>query len=170
MKYKIFTYPVPPPETPEDLNGFLSSRRVVSVQSHIVVKNQIPYLIFIVEYIEITPEESVLWRKYKISAISARHTETTKPQALKIETDSKTLAYTGDGELTEALIDFSAEADLLIAECYYFDKPIKWHLNYPDIKNLKPKKIVLTHMHENMLAHKDEIPETCAYDGLEIKI
>jgi ribonuclease BN (tRNA processing enzyme) len=125
---------------------------------------------FIVEYIEITPEESVLWRKYKISAISARHTETTKPQALKIETDSKTLAYTGDGELTEALIDFSAEADLLIAECYYFDKPIKWHLNYPDIKNLKPKKIVLTHMHENMLAHKDEIPETCAYDGLEIKI
>jgi superfamily II DNA helicase RecQ len=52
MKYKIFTYPVPPPETPEDLNGFLSSRRVVSVQSHIVVKNQIPYLIFIVEYID----------------------------------------------------------------------------------------------------------------------
>ena len=52
MKYKIFTYPVPPPEEPEDLNGFLSSSRVVSVQSHIVVKKEIPYLIFIVEYLD----------------------------------------------------------------------------------------------------------------------
>ena len=52
MKYKIFTYPVPPPEEPEHLNGFLSSTRVVSVQSHIVVKKEIPYLIFIVEYLD----------------------------------------------------------------------------------------------------------------------
>ncbi|MBT6338959.1 MAG: HRDC domain-containing protein [Desulfobacula sp.] len=52
MKYKIFTYSVPPPEEPEDLNGFLSSSRVVSVQSHIVVKKEIPYLIFIVEYLD----------------------------------------------------------------------------------------------------------------------
>ena len=52
MRYKIFTYPVPPPESPEDLNGFLSSTRVVSVQSHFVVKKEIPYLIFIVEYLD----------------------------------------------------------------------------------------------------------------------
>jgi len=125
---------------------------------------------FTVKYIEITPKESVKWGKYKISAIDAKHTVTTKPLALKIETDRKTLAYTGDGELTEALIDFTAEVDLLIAECYYFDKPVKWHLNYPDIKYLRAKKIVLTHMHETMLAHKDEVPETCAYDGMEIRI
>ena len=125
---------------------------------------------FTVKYIEITPKESVYWGKYKISAIDAKHTVTTKPLALKIETGSKTLAYTGDGELTETLIDFTADADLLIAECYYFDKPVKWHLNYPDIKNLKAKKIVLTHMHENMLAHKEKVPEICAYDGFEIKI
>ncbi len=125
---------------------------------------------FTVKYIEITPNESVYWRKYKISAIDAKHTVTTNPLALKIETESKTLAYTGDGELTEALIDFTADAELLIAECYYFDKPVKWHLNYPDIKHLRAKKIVLTHMHETMLAHKDEVPETCAYDGMEIKV
>ena len=125
---------------------------------------------FTVKYIEITPKESVYWKEYKISAIDAKHTATTKPLALKIETDSKTLAYTGDGELTDPLIDFTADADLLIAECYYFDKPVKWHLNYPDIKHLRAKKIVLTHMHETMLAHKDEVPETCAYDGMEIRI
>jgi len=125
---------------------------------------------FTVKYIEITPKEPVYWGKYKISAIAARHTVTTKPLAIKIETGRKTLAYTGDGELTETLIDFTTDTDLLIAECYYFDKPVKWHLNYPDIKHLRAKKIVLTHMHENMLAHKDDVPETCAYDGMVISI
>ena len=52
MKYKIFTYPVPPPEEPEDLNGFLSSSRVLSVQSHMVTKDRMPYLVFIVEYLD----------------------------------------------------------------------------------------------------------------------
>lgn len=125
---------------------------------------------FTVDYLEINPKEPIQLGKYKISAIDARHTATTKPLALKIETGRKTLAYTGDGELTEALIDFTAEADLVIAECYFFDKPVKWHLNYPDIQHLKAKKTVLTHMHETMLAHKDEVPETCAYDGMEIRI
>ena len=95
---------------------------------------------FTVKYIEITPKESVQWGKYKINAIDAKHTVTTKPLALKIGTESKTLTYTGDGELTEALIDFTADADLIIAECYYFDKPVKWHLNYPDINHLKANK------------------------------
>ena len=51
MKYKTFTYPIPPPEEPEELNGFLSSTRILSVQSYIVTKDQTPYLIFIVEYV-----------------------------------------------------------------------------------------------------------------------
>jgi ribonuclease BN (tRNA processing enzyme) len=125
---------------------------------------------FKVEYLEINPEKTIPINKLKISAIDARHTATTKPLALKIITDRKTITYTGDGELTNALIDFTAEADLLITECYYFDKPVKWHLNYPEVQHLKAKKIILTHMHENMLIHKDEVPETCAYDGMVINI
>ncbi len=125
---------------------------------------------FDVEYVEINPVNPVQFGEYKITAVDARHTASTKPLALKVETGEQTLAYTGDGELTEKLIDFAEGADLLIAECYYYDKAVKWHLNYPDIRLLKAKKVVLTHMHENMLAHKDEVPETCAYDGMEIII
>jgi len=123
---------------------------------------------FPVNYVEIHPEKPVRFGAYIISAIEARHTITTKPLALKIETDHWTLAYTGDGELTENLIDFTAEADLLISECYYFDKDIKWHLNYPDVQSLRAKKTVLTHMHENMLSHQDEVSEICAFDGMKI--
>ncbi len=52
MKYKTFTYPVPPPEELKTLNGFLSSNRTLSVQSHIITKDRTPYLIFIVEYLD----------------------------------------------------------------------------------------------------------------------
>lgn len=52
MNYKIFTYPIPAPENPEDLNGFLSSAKVTSVQSHMVCKQDIPFLVFVVEYLE----------------------------------------------------------------------------------------------------------------------
>ncbi|MDA3937907.1 MAG: hypothetical protein PF693_01180 [Spirochaetia bacterium] len=125
---------------------------------------------FAVKYLELNSKESVWIDIYKITAIDARHTVTTKPLALKIETDKKTIAYTGDGELTEDLINFTDKVDLLIAECYYFDKAVKWHLNYPDIQHLRAGKIILTHMHENMLAHKDEVPEVCANDGMVVSL
>jgi ribonuclease BN (tRNA processing enzyme) len=125
---------------------------------------------FNLNYIEIKPENSVQFGKYKISAVNARHTESTKPLAVKIETPEKSLAYTGDGELTDALIGFTAGVDLLIAECYYFDKAVKWHLNYPDIKYLKAGKIILTHMHENMLAHRADVPEICADDNMAVNL
>jgi len=124
--------------------------------------------VFPVEYIEIDTDVPVRFRNLLISAVEAKHTESTNPLALKIETGNKRIVYTGDGELTDRLVELSSGADLLIAECYFYDKPVRWHLNYPDIKHLKAEKTVLTHMHENMLRHKDEVPETCAYDGLKI--
>jgi superfamily II DNA helicase RecQ len=52
MKYKLFTYPVPPPEEPEELNGFLASHRILCVQSHLVDRDRSPCLVFIVEYLD----------------------------------------------------------------------------------------------------------------------
>lgn len=58
MIYKIFTYPIPAPENPEDLNGFLSSAKVTSVQSHMVCKQEIPFLVFVVEYLETATKDA----------------------------------------------------------------------------------------------------------------
>ena len=64
-------------------------------------------------------------------------------------------------------------ADLLIAECYFHDKPVKWHLNYPDIvahaKGVGARRVILTHMSREMLAHAGAVPE-CAYDGLVVTV
>ncbi|NWH06905.1 hypothetical protein [Desulfobacter latus] len=65
MNYKIFTYPVPAPENPDDLNGFLSATKVTSVQSHMVCKQDIPFLVF--DDILIFGDKSKLFRLWRIS-------------------------------------------------------------------------------------------------------
>ena len=52
MKYRVFTYPVPCDEAVTELNGFLSSHRILRVRDEIVMKGSDPYLLFVVEYLD----------------------------------------------------------------------------------------------------------------------
>ena len=124
---------------------------------------------FDLAYTEISPDTAATLSDPTITAIDARHTSQTNPLALRIDFGGKTMAFTGDGELTQKLIDFVAGVDLLVAECYFYSKSVKWHMNYPDISKLSAGNIVLTHMSEDMLAHVDDVPETCAFDGCVIE-
>jgi ribonuclease BN (tRNA processing enzyme) len=104
----------------------------------------------------------------------ARHTAETNPTALRVEVGGKIVAYTGDTEWTEAVARVARGADLFIAECYFYDKPVKWHLNYPTVAAQRDrfgaKRVILTHMSKEMLAHADAVPEECAHDGLVVTL
>ena len=104
----------------------------------------------------------------------ARHTAETNPTALRVEVGGKVIAYTGDTEWTDDVARVARGADLFIAECYFYDKPVKWHLNYPVIAAQRPtlgaKRVILTHMSREMLAHAGEVSEECAHDGLVVTL
>ncbi len=104
----------------------------------------------------------------------ARHTAETNPTALRVEVGGMVIAYTGDTEWTEDVAKIARGADLFIAECYFYDKPVKWHLNYPAIAahwgDLGARRVILTHMSREMLARAGEIPEECAHDGLVVTL
>ena len=125
---------------------------------------------FELRYKETAPGTSLEVADLVVDNIEARHTRETNPLALRVTSGGKRIAYTGDGELTEELVRLVDGVDLLIAESYFFDKAVPWHLNYPDVHRLAAKRIVLTHMHSNMLDHADTVPEECAYDGYTISI
>lgn len=125
---------------------------------------------FDLEFREIAPGDEIPVDDATLRAAAARHTRETHPLAYRLQIGGRSIAYTGDGELTEDLQRLVAGADLLIAECYFYDKPVKWHLNYPDIAALDARRVVLTHMHASMLAHADEVPEECAYDGYVVRV
>jgi ribonuclease BN (tRNA processing enzyme) len=84
------------------------------------------------------------------------------------------VAYTGDTEWTDDVARAARDVDLLVAESYFFDKPVKWHLNYPDIRahasRIGARRLILTHMSKEMLAHAASVPEECAQDGLVVTV
>ena len=110
-----------------------------------------------------------------VTARSVRHTWQTNPTALRAEIGGKGICYTGDGEFGEEMALAARRAPI----CWWrsatsTEKPVRWHLNYPDVvahrEDFEAKRIILTHMSREMLAHADEVPEECAYDGMVVEI
>lgn len=129
---------------------------------------------FPLEYIELEVGKANNVMDLVVTPQRARHTAQTNPTALRIEVDGKVVSYTGDGEFSEEMAQIGKDADLLILESYMYDKPVRSHLNYYTVEEKKEefgaKRIMLTHMHAQMLARKDDVPEETAYDGLVVEI
>jgi ribonuclease BN (tRNA processing enzyme) len=110
----------------------------------------------------------------RVTTYPAVHTQETNPTSIRVEIAGKVIAYTGDSEWTEHMPALAEGADVFIAECYFFKKPVRFHLNYPDIAKhkaeIRAKRVVLTHLGREMLANLDSVPEECARDGLVIQI
>ena len=93
---------------------------------------------------------------------------------LRVEVAGTVIGYTGDTAWTDALVDVAAGADLFIAESYFWDKAVPYHLRHADLLAhrdvLTSDRVVLTHMSADMLAHADEAAFPLAHDGLTIDL
>jgi ribonuclease BN (tRNA processing enzyme) len=88
---------------------------------------------------------------------------------LRVDLAGKAIAYTGDTAWTDVLIELAADSDLFIAESYYWDKAVPYHLRHADLVAhrdlLASRHIILTHMSADMLAHADDAVFDLASDG-----
>jgi len=129
---------------------------------------------FTLEVAELDPGET--WRRgqVRVTPFEVVHPSGDQALALRISCQERTIAYTGDTEWTGSLIPASKGADLLIAESYFYEKPIKYHLNYSTVRDrlqeLKPKRTILTHFSQDMLDHLDSVDLECAWDGMTVSI
>jgi ribonuclease BN (tRNA processing enzyme) len=94
--------------------------------------------------------------------------------ALRFACDGKVLAYTGDTAWTENLVQLGRDADLLIAETLFFDRQVKYHLDYRTLKanlgRIGAKRVILTHMGPQMLERIAQVEEERADDGKLVEI
>ncbi|WP_439613746.1 MBL fold metallo-hydrolase [Reyranella sp.] len=92
--------------------------------------------------------------------------------ALRIETEGKVLTYSGDTEWVEELIPAARNADLFICEAYFFDKVMKYHIDYTTLVNHLPqigaRRTIVTHMSAELLGRSSEIALEAAHDGLVV--
>jgi ribonuclease BN (tRNA processing enzyme) len=94
--------------------------------------------------------------------------------AYRVEAEGRVIAYSADTEWTEALIPLARDADLFIAEAYYYEKVVKNHLSLKTLEahlpEIKPKRLILTHMSDDMLGRLDTLDYTTASDGMIVEL
>jgi ribonuclease BN (tRNA processing enzyme) len=90
--------------------------------------------------------------------------------------EEKIVAYTGDTAWGEHMYNLARDTDVLVTECSYYEPGPEFvkHLSYQEIfahhEQLKTKRLVLTHMGEEMLARASEAAFDTAFDGLVIDL
>jgi ribonuclease BN (tRNA processing enzyme) len=125
---------------------------------------------FEVRFIELKPRTPTRVDGIRVTAFPAAHFSGAPSYSLRVEVEQKVFVYSGDSQWTDTLIEASADADLFVCESHVFDKEVALHNNYRTImKNhsrLSCKKIILTHMSEDMLSRAGQVELPMAEDGL----
>ncbi len=104
-----------------------------------------------------------------VTPFAVAHASGAPSYALRVEYGGKIITYSGDTEWTDNLIDAARDADLFICEAYFFDKKIKYHLDYQTLREQRQRlvcrRLILTHMSQDMLGRLNEVECEYAEDG-----
>jgi ribonuclease BN (tRNA processing enzyme) len=129
---------------------------------------------FDVHVTELSPQSASTASGIAVSAWEADHPSGATALILRLDMAGRTIAYTGDTAWTDAIAGAAADADLLIAEAYYWEKSVPFHLRHADLvahrDRLTARRVVLTHMSADMLGHVAESRFETAHDGLVISL
>src|SRR3977135_324665 len=106
---------------------------------------------FDLSVVALKPGETQAFGAVKVTPYPVVHGESGGPfLAYRVEAEGRVIAYSADTEWTETLIPAAHEADLFIAEAYYYDKVVKNHLSLKTLETnlaeINPKRLILTHM------------------------
>ncbi len=125
---------------------------------------------FSLSFIEIHPDSIEELGPFSTAVFPVAHFSGALAYAIRMEVEGRTIVYSGDTEWTESLVEASSNADLFICEAYYFDKTMKYHLDYQSLlahrEQLTCKRIILTHMSRDMLSQIEKVAIETAHDGM----
>jgi ribonuclease BN (tRNA processing enzyme) len=129
---------------------------------------------FKVEYKELTPDVPFPFKGCSIFPFSVPHTENEISLALRVEVDGRKVLYSGDSGWTEAFIHHTQGVDLFICECCFYETRVEYHLDYPRIAENRARfgcrRMILTHIGQEVLARLPEVREEVAQDGLVVEV
>ncbi len=127
---------------------------------------------FSVDYRELAEGETAAIGELTVLPARAIHGSGAPSYALRIGCAGRTIGYSGDSEWTEGLKTVADGADLFVCESYYFEKAMKNHLSYRTLMahrtELGCRRLILTHMGEDLLARLGEVELETAADGMEV--
>jgi ribonuclease BN (tRNA processing enzyme) len=129
---------------------------------------------FELNFREMSPGRSLRIGKSVVDPFRVPHQEREISLGLRVTLEGKRILYSGDTGWTEDLVDWSEGTDLFICECSFFETRLTSHLDYPRIAENRhrfgTRRLVLTHLGQEVLDHRHEIELELAHDGMVVEI
>jgi ribonuclease BN (tRNA processing enzyme) len=129
---------------------------------------------FETRFVELADRVAVEVGPVHVIGFEVSHASGAPPFALRIAGEGKVVTYSGDTEWTESLVDAARGADLFIAEALFYDRRVKYHLDLATLlehrARLECRRLILTHMGEDMLGRLDGLAIEAAEDGKQLLV
>ena len=130
---------------------------------------------FDLSVVALKPEQTQDFGAIKVTPFPVLHGESGGPfLAYRVGAEGRVIAYSADTEWTQTLVSAARDADLFIAEAYTYDRVVKNHLSLTTLEahldEIKPRRLVLTHMSDDMLGRLDTLVYTAASDGMIVEL
>jgi ribonuclease BN (tRNA processing enzyme) len=129
---------------------------------------------FSTDVVELPPRISTAVGPVTVSALPVEHPSGAPAYALRVAWGGRTVAYSGDTEWCESLVEAARDADLFVCEAYTFERGIRYHLDHAtlarNLERLRARRVILTHLGPEMLARRHDAAAECADDGLVVEV
>jgi ribonuclease BN (tRNA processing enzyme) len=133
---------------------------------------------FPLEYHAVTPGQSIALLGRKIRGYPAHHMSDGSALCLRVETEGKVIAFSGDTGNLAPLAELADQADLFVCECTRADAAPAAnvrHLSVADIARMRPRwnarRVVLTHLSEASRRAAEALTNVeVAEDGMQLEL
>jgi ribonuclease BN (tRNA processing enzyme) len=126
------------------------------------------------QFVEFRDREPVRVGPLGVLPVPVSHPSGAASFGLRVESGGRLVAFSGDSAWTPAIAEIARGADLFICECYAYDTEVPFHVRWtqlrPALGELDARRVVLTHLGPDMLAHLGELDVEVAEDGQVIDL
>ena len=159
-----------PRDKPLDIAGPSGSEERVVALYRLMYGGDMPPLRFHV----LQPDIGDLIRGIRVLPFRVPHQTQAISLGLKISYEGKRILFSGDSAWTDLFLSHARGVDLFLCECSFYERNAANHLDYTTLQEqrtrLECKKLVLTHLGEEMLRRREELAALCAEDGMVIEL
>ncbi|MDR0843478.1 MAG: MBL fold metallo-hydrolase [Acidobacteriota bacterium] len=125
-------------------------------------------------FVDALPGSEIAVKDIRIVPFPVPHQAAPPSLGCEIFAAGRKIVYSGDSGWTDGLPQHTKDADLFLCECTFFDSRSDTHLDYPRIaenrERFGAKRILLTHLGQEMLDRQNEVEMEMASDGLVIEL
>jgi ribonuclease BN (tRNA processing enzyme) len=129
---------------------------------------------FPLTFAELSARRTARFGAFAITPHVVTHPSGSAAFAFRLQIGDRLIGYSGDTEWTDVLLTVARDVDLFITECYAFDGSPRHHTTYDvlsrHLHELHAKRLLLTHLSQEMLDHRSEVSLDVAEDGQLIEL